>query len=80
MPHVGIQRFATGDDEENAAEGEERLEWLGGEEVDDVHGVHRTEDARLLHDLRQAEHAEHAEPDDHDRSEHLADRSRAATL
>ena len=41
VAHVGVQRLAAGDDEEDAAEGEERLAGCCGEEVDDVDRVDR---------------------------------------
>ena len=80
VAHVGVERLAAGDDEEDAAEGEERLPRLGLEEVDDVDRVDGLEHARVLEDLVQAEHAEDGEPHDHDRPEDLADGLGAAAL
>ena len=73
MAHVGVQRFTAGDDEEDAAEGEERPARVLREELDDVHRVDGTQNLRSGEDLSQTQDAEHGEPHDHHRPEDPSD-------
>ena len=55
VPHVGVQRLATGHDEEDRAEGDEALPRFGDEEVDGVLRIDRLEHLRMTCDLVHAE-------------------------
>jgi hypothetical protein len=80
VPHVGVQRLAAGDDEEDRPERDEPLPRVLDEEVDRVRRRHGPQHLGMGDDLAQPEHAERREPHDHDRAEHLGDPGRAAPL
>ena len=80
MPHVGIQRLAAGDDQDDRPEDEDPAEAVAEEELRAPPGRKRGEDLRFLNDLTQAENGERGEPDEHHRPEQPADVARAAGL
>ena len=80
MPHVGVERLAAGDHQEDRAE----RDISDGAAVDhETHGVpriEREEDTGQTPNLDQPEHAEDPEPEQHDRAEDRADAGGASLL
>ena len=80
VPHVGVERLASRDDEEDRAEQQEADDAVVGEEADGVRRVDGGEDPRRVEDVRDAEHREDDEPDEHHRPEDRADARRPLLL
>ncbi len=80
MPHVGVERFATGNREEHAAQDCEVAPATMREQARGMARIDCRENHRLPDDRNETEQADDAEPDQHDGTENLADRAGAALL
>ena len=80
VAHVGVERLAAGDREDDGAEDERPARAVRREERRAVGGAERRQDRRVTGDLRRAERADRHEPDEHHRAEQRADPTRPATL
>ena len=80
VPHVCVQRFGSGDGQDDSGQGEERGAEVPDQEGDGVAGRQRLQDHRVGGDAAHAEHAEHGEPDGHDRPEYSPHSARAQPL
>ena len=80
MPHVGVERFCTGDGEEHCAKDEESERREAPGKLQRLPGIERREHRRHLHDRNRAEHRKRAEPDHHAGPEELAHRAAATVL
>ena len=80
MSHVGVQRLAAGDDEEDRAEHGEAVPAVLAEEANACRGSIAGSTTGMLHDPAEAEDRQHQEPHDHDRSEQPADAIGAVPL
>jgi hypothetical protein len=80
VAHVRVQRLGSRDREHHPAEGEESRQAVLEEEPDPVRRRQRAEDARVVGDAVDAERREDDEPDEHHRTEQLADRPGPASL
>ena len=73
MPHIGIQRLDAGDRQHHRPQREERHLLIFHEEVERPFGVQRLQHFRIRNDAACAQHRQHDEPQQHHRSEQLAD-------
>ena len=80
VAHVGVERLAAGDHEEERAHGQKALPRVGLKVPNTPDRIQRLQYLRGLHDVVGAEDGKCHEPDDHDRSEHLADPTGAPAL
>src|SRR5579883_775561 len=80
MPHIGIERLAPGDRQEDPAENGKAAPPALPQKGDRISRVDRGEHLRMAQDAAYAQHRDHPEPEQHDRSEHAADARRAAAL
>ena len=80
MPHVGIQRFAAGHDEEDGAKDDEPVPAVRAKKVDPCSGLNAVSTRGSRPIQRQPEDRDGHEPHDHDRAEQHADARRPARL
>ena len=80
MAHVGVEGFAAGDGEDDAAEDDDALEPVVHEVVDGVVRRQGFEHAGILQDVEDAEPPDEEEPHGHDRAKQLAQQGGAALL
>jgi hypothetical protein len=80
MPHIGVQRLAAGDHEEDGAEDDVAVPAVAEEEGGTLRGVDGRKHGRVPQDLRGAERREHEEPDERDGSEDRPDAGGPAPL
>ena len=77
---IGVQCFATRDDQEDGAQHEQPTTRILRQEPNGVRREHRTNDGRIAQYPIEAKHGNRGEPDQHDRPEHRAHPSRPPTL
>ena len=80
MAHVGIERLAAGDAEEDAAEHQQPAPAAVGQEADGVPRIDGRQHRGMAHDAAQRPARAMTEPDQHDRPEGAADPGRAEPL
>ena len=69
MPHVGVKRFATRDNQEDCAKHGKTCNAVVAEEVEAVSRIERTEHRWRTHDPDDAKRSDDDEPGDHDGTE-----------
>ena len=69
VPHVGVKRLATGDDQDHRAKDDERQQRMGQEEGDGVRRAERQEDFRMQRDPPDPDRGDADEPEQHDPAE-----------
>ena len=80
MSHIGVERLAPGDRQEDAAENGKATPPALRQEDDSVSRVDRGEHTRMAQDAAHTEHRDHSEPQQHQRSEYVADARCPAAL
>ena len=80
VAQIRIKRLAAGHDQEHRAERHQTDRAVRREKLDPVPGIERGQHARIVADMRKAEHGKRQEPDDHHRPEGGGDHRRAAAL
>ena len=80
VAHVRIERLASGDHQDHAAEHEQPAPAVAREERHPVQRVRRPQHGGVGRDLHDAEDRENGEPGEHHRSEHGADARRPVAL
>src|SRR5882672_8750012 len=80
VAHVRVESLASRDDEDDAAQNEEAVPSVVGEEPNGVCRMDRGEYGRVLYDLPCAEHGDRPEPKDHDWTEDPTDAGCAPLL
>ena len=73
MPHIGVERLAPGDRQEDAAQNGKATPPALRQERDGMSRVDRGEHIGMAQDAAETEHRDHAEPEHHQGSEHRAD-------
>ena len=80
MPHIGVQRFAAGHDQEHGAEHRKAMPAVITEECDRVARIDCGQHDRLLDQPTDAQGGDHDEPEHHHRAEQAAHPVRAVLL
>ena len=80
MPHIGVESFAAGDDEEDAAHDDESGFSMMEKESGPVQRVEGVKDHGILGDLDDPEDGEGGEPGEHHPAKPLSDGARAFGL
>ena len=80
VAEIGVERLPAGDDQKHGAQRHETDVRMRADELDRVPGIDRRQHARIVADMREAEHRQRQEPDDHHRPEGGRDHRRAAAL
>src|SRR5207249_10355337 len=60
MPEIGVQRFTTGDDQEDRAQHEQAAPRVIGKEPNGVRRYHRTDDGGILENAVDSQHRDRA--------------------